>query len=225
MDRKSSLKWYQKPIWIIVLVFLFFPLGLFLVWIKKDWSKRTKWIITCVFIFLLIFAGISNNSNPNKDNSTSSGSTPTTTTSTPLATPKPPQTLKEKIKAQLGDGESFVIENAVNIDTNEPLVGKKQITITRNLGDNLFSIDLAKTGAQLRTTQLSQNIFPLDDSIATLQVTTNIPVTDVYGKNKTDELELAIITRDTYNKIQWNNFDYHNIPTIADSYFENKNIK
>src|SRR5258708_38980540 len=150
----------------MILVFLFFPLGLFLVWMKKDWSKRTKWIITGVFVFLFIFAAISNNLNPNKDdsNNTTSSSTPLTT-STPQPTPKPPQTLDEKIKAQLGDGESFVIENAVNIDTNEPLVGKKQITIIRNLGNDLWDLNMAKTGAWARTARLTQNIFPLDDSI------------------------------------------------------------
>lgn len=46
-------KWYQKTGWIIILLILFFPVGLFLMWKYTDWKKPIKWIIT---VFILIFA-------------------------------------------------------------------------------------------------------------------------------------------------------------------------
>lgn len=46
-------KWYQKTGWIIALLILFFPVGLFLMWKYTDWKKPVKWIVT---VFILIFA-------------------------------------------------------------------------------------------------------------------------------------------------------------------------
>jgi len=71
----------------------------------------------------------------------------------------------------------------------------------------------------MTTANLTKGIFPLDQSIYDLQITANFPTTDAYGKKQMSELEFIIITRSTFNKISWDNFDYNNIPTIADSYF------
>lgn len=43
-------KWYQKTVWIIVWLFMFFPVGLFLMWKYTDWKKSVKGIITAVMI-------------------------------------------------------------------------------------------------------------------------------------------------------------------------------
>ena len=50
-------KWHQKPLGIIVLLFLFFPVGLYLMWKHSNWSKQAKWTITGVFavaVFLML---------------------------------------------------------------------------------------------------------------------------------------------------------------------------
>lgn len=52
-----SHKWYQKSFGIIALLILFFPAGLFLMWKYAKWNKKTKWIITGIFSFIL-FSGI-----------------------------------------------------------------------------------------------------------------------------------------------------------------------
>ena len=46
-------KWYQKTGWIIALLILFFPVGLFLMWKYTNWKKPVKGIITAL---ILIFA-------------------------------------------------------------------------------------------------------------------------------------------------------------------------
>ena len=46
-------KWYQKTGWIIALLILFFPVGLFLMWKYTNWKKSIKGIITAI---ILIFA-------------------------------------------------------------------------------------------------------------------------------------------------------------------------
>lgn len=52
-------KWYQANPLIILLLILFFPLGLYLMWKYSGWSQLTKWIITgviVVFIFIITIA-------------------------------------------------------------------------------------------------------------------------------------------------------------------------
>ena len=52
----SGKKWYQKTVWIIALLILFFPVGLFLMWKYTDWKKPVKWGVT-VFILFCFIAG------------------------------------------------------------------------------------------------------------------------------------------------------------------------
>lgn len=151
-----------------------------------------------------------------------------TTQPTPIVSPLPskaPMTLEDKIKTKLTDGESVTVSDAVDIDTNKPILGKRQADITTNLGSGFWNIKSAKTGVQSTAAKLVKDIFPLDDSLYAIQITANVPTTNAYGKSEMSQLVLIIITRDTYNKIQWNNFDYHNLPTIADTYYENNTIK
>ena len=56
MDK--SKKWYQKTLGIVGLLILFFPLGLFLMWKYAEWDKKIKWIITGIFILLLIASSV-----------------------------------------------------------------------------------------------------------------------------------------------------------------------
>ncbi len=50
-------KWYQKTGWIIALLILFFPVGLFLMWKYTNWKKPVKGIITAL-ILIIAFSGI-----------------------------------------------------------------------------------------------------------------------------------------------------------------------
>lgn len=74
MNKSKNKKWYQKTWGIILLLFLFFPVGLFFMWKYARWSKKAKWIITGVFIFVFIVS-------LNKPNETSVSTQQTTDTS------------------------------------------------------------------------------------------------------------------------------------------------
>ncbi|MBT5775650.1 MAG: hypothetical protein HOH95_14880, partial [Dehalococcoidia bacterium] len=43
--------WYQRPIWIVVLLIVLFPVGLFLMWRYADWQPRTKKIVTSLWVW------------------------------------------------------------------------------------------------------------------------------------------------------------------------------
>ncbi len=45
---KQEKKWYQKTGWIIALLIVFFPVGLYLMWKYTDWRKNTKITLTSI---------------------------------------------------------------------------------------------------------------------------------------------------------------------------------
>lgn len=52
--QEEPKKWYQKPEWIYVLVLLFWPVGLFLLWTNKEIPKQNKLIMSGIFLVLLV---------------------------------------------------------------------------------------------------------------------------------------------------------------------------
>jgi len=55
-----ELKWYQKQTGIILLLLIFFPVGLFFMWKNGLWSAKARWIITAIFPILLLNSAIGN---------------------------------------------------------------------------------------------------------------------------------------------------------------------
>ena len=71
--ENQNLQWYQKKGGVIVLLLLFFPAGLYLMWKHSNyWPKKTKILIT---VAVLIFAGIGLNNPSASESSISYSST------------------------------------------------------------------------------------------------------------------------------------------------------
>jgi len=67
----ENTKWYQKPVWIIVLLFLFFPVGLFLMWRYSNWNNKAKWAITATFAVLVIIVSLTPATEPTEQETVS----------------------------------------------------------------------------------------------------------------------------------------------------------
>lgn len=52
-------KWYEKNSGIVVLLIIFFPAGLYLMWKHATWRKATKWVITGIFLLIMINSAFS----------------------------------------------------------------------------------------------------------------------------------------------------------------------
>ncbi len=53
-------KWYQKREWIYMLVLLFWPVGLYLLWTNKEIERQSKLIVTGIFLILLVIGLLMN---------------------------------------------------------------------------------------------------------------------------------------------------------------------
>ena len=68
MENQIELKWYQKPIGVIILLLFFFPLGLYLMWKNELWTKQIRWVVTGIIAVIFISnSGSDNSSATNTD--------------------------------------------------------------------------------------------------------------------------------------------------------------
>lgn len=61
-NSSQTTKWYQNPIIVILLIIFFFPLGLYLMWKNKIWTKKVRIIVTTI-IALIFLVSISQQKN------------------------------------------------------------------------------------------------------------------------------------------------------------------
>jgi hypothetical protein len=66
MENQTELKWYQKPAGVIILLIFFFPAGLYLMWKNELWTKQTRWIVSGIFVVLIVANAGKNNSSSNE---------------------------------------------------------------------------------------------------------------------------------------------------------------
>jgi hypothetical protein len=78
MASDNKAKWYTKSVWIIVLLFLFFPVGLFLMWKYSKWNKWVKWGIT-IFFGLCLLGSLNSPKTTTEISSSNKAPTPTVT--------------------------------------------------------------------------------------------------------------------------------------------------
>ena len=50
----SNKKWYQKPLGVVLLIWIFFPVGIYFMWKENVWTSKTRLIITSVFSLFII---------------------------------------------------------------------------------------------------------------------------------------------------------------------------
>ncbi|SDM90347.1 hypothetical protein SAMN05518871_102524 [Psychrobacillus sp. OK028] len=84
---------------------------------------------------------------------------------------------------------------------------------------NFESADSLKLSILNSTVKFMKAMKSLDEvNQATLIV--QAPLTDRYGNVKNDDVIVVLISRETLNKINFNNFNAKNLPAVADSYWE-----
>ena len=52
MKENPEMKWHQNPTIIILMLIIFFPVGIYFMWKNELWDKKARWIITIIYIGL-----------------------------------------------------------------------------------------------------------------------------------------------------------------------------
>lgn len=83
--------------------------------------------------------------------------------------------------------------------------------------DNIFS-GLIKDGMIIDTSEFLEDIKDYD-KIKDININILFPMVDKFGNSENVIVMKFKLTAETRNKINWENFDYNNLPDIADDYF------
>ena len=135
MENQHQQKWHQKPNSIIVLLIIFFPLGLYFMWKNEIWPIKTRWIITSIFIFAVILnAG-------NKNSSKTDGNDQST-----------PDTSVSVQKIPFSEAETFMQERCNNI--NQTLMKSKTVILN---GTKLYMFMSVAEDGQACISSISEN--------------------------------------------------------------------
>lgn len=103
------------------------------------------------------------------------------------------------------------------------------ILVKINSDENLTT-NLQKGTMHNEAAKIMQAIFPIDSNIGDIIIWSQLPVKDQYGNAKDDTAIIYSVSRALFSKINWNNFDYHDLPNLLKSengtddrnnYFEN----
>lgn len=62
---QSTQAWYRRTVFIVLLLIFCPPVGVFLLWLRPDWSVRRRGIVTAVVGIVVIIAALSSNPPPN----------------------------------------------------------------------------------------------------------------------------------------------------------------
>lgn len=190
--------------------------------VKKELKRKHIGLIfgVAMFVFSLL-TGITNVSVPTPMPVSISGPTtsplsPTTiltTTATIVLTPV--ETLEEKVIQILGE-KTNTGETKIRAIT----AGNDIITIDFMADENL-TINLTRRGIWTDITDLLKKLLSqIDPKIESLTFQAYFPLADQYGQVSIDKVMLITVAKETWNKINWNNFLKENLPKIADDYWE-----
>lgn len=103
-------KWYQKSLWIIVFLVVFWPLGVYWMWRHAQWKTPAKIVVSALeLLFFIIFVANVANASPDLTLDNSYFTTPKTDDSTYLVsgTATPNDTVKVNGITALRSGDSF----------------------------------------------------------------------------------------------------------------------
>lgn len=95
--RGSNMKWYKKPIWIIVLAFLFPFIGLYLLWKHTNWNKIVKIVLTVLACLIWVVALFSPDDTEPEITNTQTTTTVLTTIEQTTEEPTTKETTTEKL--------------------------------------------------------------------------------------------------------------------------------
>jgi len=89
---QSTQPWHRRTVSIVLLLIFFFPVGLFLLWMRPDWSVKRRGIISAVVGIVVIIALVSPNPPPTTTTNATTIS-PTAVAGTASSSPAPASSL------------------------------------------------------------------------------------------------------------------------------------
>lgn len=122
------------------------------------------------------------------------------------------------------------VTTIVNNELGKEVNNKKRVKSVK-FDDGIVFIDI-NTNAHIgsKSTLLkdaAQVMEPISKikKVKSIQLRFFAPLTDQYGKQTNDKVMFINMNRETLDKIEWKNFNYENIPEVANMYDQHESMK
>lgn len=206
------MKWYQRTWAIILLLIIFFPVGLFLMWKYSNWSKIAKGVVTGFFALILVSNMITGGSKNTETNGIAKES-------------QAQEEIKEEKSAEP------TIEPAITKEYIESKLSSEQVEILKieNSGDNYYSISF-KVREVLSDSYYKKNILSEIEQICKLLTENGLvegnefyfeakgPGTDKYGNDVEMNYATAFVKGEELVKCNYDNLQPEDFEKILQSF-------
>lgn len=131
------------------------------------------------------------------------------------------------VELSLEDNIIEKVKNITNEKTNRKDVDKiiyigldenNVATIQLNANDNL-SQKMIKNGILMDNKDIFESLSELEE-LTEVIINNYFPLVDKYGESKDANILNIKLTRETMDKIKWDNFIYKNLESVADTYYQ-----
>lgn len=139
-------KFYQKTWFIILMLLIFFPVGLILMWATNKWNIGARIGVSIVFVGLAILGTMGNNSQNNATQSQPTSAvqpTSTQSTQTPAPAPAPtPAPEPPKNKPAMSKAEFDQIQNGMTYEQVTAIIGGsgEMMSEVGSKGDQFYTV-------------------------------------------------------------------------------------
>lgn len=208
------MKFYQKSWFIVLMLIVFAPLGIYLMFRYTNWRLPVKIILTLAALFFFIPAtigtieGLASPTSAKPSIETPSPTPSIEVTATPSeAPPSNEDRIIEAVKTEFGDNNYI----SVNYDS------VNQIAQIKARGKEGFTEKSAIDGMYLNMSNVMENLSEIKDIEITFEIL--YPMVDEYGNATDTTVITATFSSSTRNKINWDYFLIENMPNVADEWW------
>lgn len=221
-EIKSGENNLLKATWFTVFMLIFFfPIGLFLMFKYKKFNKVSRGVITGVCAFIVLVP-IFNSSNTKSNSSINSNTaTPEMTTDLNKDTIQTEKTTKELIE----DAIPTTIKNLEKINYVEMIDDSQPVVFILKMNDNLSKNFMLK-GAYLNAKDIIKSVYTVaGDKITSYQFVFNFPLVDMYGNEEDGKVLSFDMSKETVEKINWDNITTDNLIALSENVFMHPDLK
>lgn len=203
-------KFYEKNLFVILALIMFFPAGLYLMFKNKNFTKPVRGVITFIFAALLVIGMLAPNANKSAENKAEAIQTDKEVEEVATESSEP-LTVEEIVKSIAND---LVLE----INSNDNLVVKMEFP-------SGFSNSMSVTNAYLKAKDIIERLLENNYTFESYQFWFTADLTDQYGNTDNSKVLSFEYDRETVEKINFENITNDNFKSLAKDVYMHPVVK
>lgn len=185
---------------------------------KKKSQLHKKWYFWVGIVFLLIAAGFIGESKSQKEKAAVEAEK-----NMPLDK-KIEKAVNKKLGEETNHDKKRIVELKVNDHAGTTDNKEDKIVLLTLMGDEALSKGTAKDGILFKSSDVFKEVFK-NKEVEEVALSWKMTLVDKYGKESDADVSRISLKRDTFEKIEWENFNIDNFESVADDFYLHPALK